>query len=738
MHGLFTSNAYTRDAARAAIAGRNHSRTALWRAQALLTSAAFALAACHDVSGPVQPAAGDALLAVANPGAPAGFFEICKIAGENVAEGDPFQFTLSGPNVVANTINVPAGGCSTAIQANAGPVTVTEVAQPGVTVDLITFFGPGAAASSFNLATRVATVQVIAGGVGNTTIVNFRNKKGFGFVKVCKIGTGAVIGTNFGFTFGGAAAGSAGFSLVAGAGGEANTNCDIVGGSQNPTLFPAGDVVTITEGASATSVISGVQYQGAGSSVLSNRTASVTLGAGENIVTFTNVPPPSTGTLQVCKVGTGAAIGANFQFAATGIPGNSPVNVAVAGGAGPTGNCTPIDGPIPIGTVVTVTEAAAPGFQLTSIVGGTVDLANRRSAITIAAGQNTVTFTNVPAPVVPLYPLQVCKVAGTGVAVGTNFSFVVDALPSVTVAAGPAPTGTCQTVGQFAAGTVVPVTENALAGFAVSNIVISGAATGSVNIANRAASVTIGAGTNTVTFTNVSGTLQLCKIAGNPGAVGQSFSFTNTLVAGTTNVTAASAPGNCVPIGGQITPGTNVSVTEQPIAGFIVLGNQYTRSITIAAGLNTITFTNFKALRECNRTQGFFSTHGVNNPGNQANVVQQTLDFGTLTGSPLVSGGQLVVGGSTLGGSTLTAAEINTILDANAKGGNAEIILLQQLIAAELNVIAQGVAATPPGVLTDIAAAQAILSGGISDAERATALAIAGRLDAFNNSDQCS
>ncbi len=77
-------------------------------------------------------------------------------------------------------------------------------------------------------------------------------------------------------------------------------------------------------------------------------------------------------------------------------------------------------------------------------------------------------------------------------------------------------------------------------------------------------------------------------------------------------------------------------------------------------------------------------------------------------------------------------------LQASSKGGNAYVILAQQYIAAELNVIAG--AAVPAEVFTAMSSAATLLdkweSSGVipkKDPDRATAIALAGLLDGYNN-----
>jgi hypothetical protein len=494
-----------------------------------------------------------------------------------------------------------------------------------------------------------------------------------------------------------------------------------------------GTNITITEGAvpNFELVSIGIVPAGAGTGSVPTRSATVTIGAGNTVVTFTNTRPVVLYPLQVCKVGgMGITAGAPFTFTTT-LTGATPFT-ANAGTAGAPG-CVTI-GSYPAGTAATITEGVVANTAVSSIAfGGPVtgtsfNLAARTATLTTGAGNSTVTFTNVA-----LGTLKVCKIAGTGIALGTNFTFTLGATP-VTVPAGSAGQGGACVIlpNTYAAGTVVRVTETGpLAGTAVSLIAVNPAARGGTpNLADRYVDVTIGAGETAVTFTNVvPATVRVCKIGENPGAIGQTFSFTSNFSAPFTLV-AAAAPGNCTtPVAVAI--GSTATATEAARIGYIVFGNQYTLSTSIVAGLNnTITFRNWAALRACPRTQGFWGTHGPNSPGNQADEVTAALTFGRLTGSPLVTAsGALAL---RVGATNYTPTQIDAIFDQPTKG-DAEIILLHQLLAAQLNVLSMGVAATPDAVEDDIAAAVALLANGIADAEEGAAKTLAGRLDAFNN-----
>jgi hypothetical protein len=169
--------------------------------------------------------------------------------------------------------------------------------------------------------------------------------------------------------------------------------------------------------------------------------------------------------------------------------------------------------------------------------------------------------------------LQICKVAGSGVPVSTNFSFnIPGALPpqpaQVTVSAGAAPGGTCGPVVLMAAGQAT-ITETVPAGIVLAGVSTSPSAglLVSSNLSAGTATVTINVGLQTtVTFIDATqptagtGFVQVCKIAGSGVSPGTMIAFT---VAGNAipPLAAGSAPGgNCsTPV--QVTAGA-VNVQE--------------------------------------------------------------------------------------------------------------------------------------------------------------------------------
>jgi hypothetical protein len=288
------------------------------------------------------------------------------------------------------------------------------------------------------------------------------------------------------------------------------------------------------------------------------------------------------GYLQICKVaGNGVTVGTNFTFTLPGLPASkSPV--IVPAGAAPGGSCSaPIqvlarptvinETPVP-GTNMSLVTSSPNGSLLTS---STPPTPTATVAVTVGL-QTTVTFRNDQFVGIPT-AVVVCKVAGEGVVVGTNFSFTIGAIP-VVVPAGPAPGGNCSAAIEVPPGVTV-ITETApippntvLTGVSASpNSILTG-----TDLTARTATVNLPVGTTSqVTFVNASSTppdrgrVQVCKIAGPGVIIGTVFNFS---VAGVpVQVPAGAAPsGNCAP-SVEVTAGA-VAVTETLPPGYTLVG----------------------------------------------------------------------------------------------------------------------------------------------------------------------
>ena len=372
-----------------------------------------------------------------------GVLRICKVAGSRVADGTLFSFSVAGSPITVHAGPAPAGFCSTSLVLPAGPVIVTETLLVGFQLTAISSL-PSESLVSSDLTDGTATVTVNAGG---QTMLTFENARlpvpATGFLQICKVaGAGIVPGTNFVFMV-------AGTPVTVPAGPPPEGSCSA------PLIEPAGNAA-ITETLLSGTVLTAVSTLPNGSLIASNlSTGAATVfvqNGGQTIVTFVDaIPggPPTTGFLQICKVaGAGIAVGTNFSFTVAGTP------VTVAAGPAPGGSCSlPM---VETAGPVIVVETLPPGTALTSIAtlpGGSLvssNLGAGNATITVnGSGQTIATFLDTIIPVLPGTGfLQICKVAGAGVAVGTPFTFSV-AGTSVTVLAGTAP-GVLQRVAGYA------------------------------------------------------------------------------------------------------------------------------------------------------------------------------------------------------------------------------------------------------------------------------------------------
>ncbi|MEO8050287.1 MAG: ice-binding family protein [Acidobacteriota bacterium] len=541
----------------------------------------------------------------------AGFLQICKVTGTGIVEGANFSFVAALTPVTVPAGPAPGGSCSTLLAMPAGPITITETLPIGVLLTTVSTSPFGMLVSSDLPAGRaMATINP-----GGTTVVTFQNARTpippTGFLQVCKVaGAGIGIGTNFLFSV-------AGTPVTVPAGPPPAGYC-------GPAFAQPAGSVTVAETLLSGTVLTSVATLPSGllvSSNLGSGTATVTVqNGGQTIVTFVDtmpVVPPTTGFLQVCKAaGAGIAVGTNFTFNVAG------TTFAVPAGPAPGGFCSsPIvepPGPVivsetlPAGTALTAVTTIPAGLLVSS------NLAAGTATVTVNAGEQTfVTFLDAVIPVVPRTGfVQICKVAGAGITVGTPFAFSVAGTP-VTVLAGPAPAGSCSTP------LVMPVGATFIAETASQGTVLSSVTTlpsgllVSSNPAAGTATVTVNDGGQTiVTFLNtiVSGTplglLEICKFSGAGVAPGASFSFN---VGGTTvNVPA----GSCVSAA-TLPVGTSIMVAETPSMGTTVSAINVipsdrqgainlsggTVAVTIGTGVTEVDFTNtaggFGLLKVC-------------------------------------------------------------------------------------------------------------------------------------------
>ena len=142
-------------------------------------------------------------------GGTTGTMEICKeqqlpVSAANNLANQIFHYVVTGATGIgtaANPVKVPVGSCSSPFDVTAGPQTVTELNNGTlITPPTGTFSGnfelidvtnlTPASTSSLglvNLATRVANVTIVAGGVNTQLTLQFTNRRTItGFIEICK------------------------------------------------------------------------------------------------------------------------------------------------------------------------------------------------------------------------------------------------------------------------------------------------------------------------------------------------------------------------------------------------------------------------------------------------------------------------------------------------------------------------------------------------------------------------
>jgi hypothetical protein len=218
------------------------------------------------------------------------------------------------------------------------------------------------------------------------------------------------------------------------------------------------------------------------------------------------------GFVEICKQSNSSfPVSGIFDFIATA-PYFSTGTIAV-----PVGECSGAI-QVPSGTV-TLTEAPQIGIAISDftaisydLLGATVNQLLKWTAPDLSATVNVVagdvaqeTLATVTDYEAPPGQLKICKIAGPGVTVGTEFSFTVAAdgnQDTVSIEAGPpAQGGFCELAGTFEVNTPVTITEKAQSRYFVSSITVNPANRGSKFNSNSVVA-TIADGITEVDFTN--------------------------------------------------------------------------------------------------------------------------------------------------------------------------------------------------------------------------------------------
>ena len=419
-------------------------------------------------------------------------------------------------------------------------------------------------------------------------------------IEICKSSANGMSGRTFQYSISGGASVSVNGGRCSGPITVAGSQVTVTEAQSNP----ATDVASVTVRPSLRSV----------SQDLVNRSVTVTTGtstSNETLVTFTNQPQGGNyGTLKVCKLTmTPAYLGRLFSFSANGGPlVSTEANDAFAD---PSSWSCRILGTFQVGSNVNVHEAVPAGTEVQFIDSDPAtaladfNTTTGDSTITVGAGVTVVLYDDEPTPPSGTGWLEICKDPAwldqwhQDPDVHGSFHF------DVTDAAGATYSkdvlvGQCSEPFQVAAG-VSEVTEGPSPGYDLVDVqTIPSDRLLTTNLINRTADVEVPASDSANDETQVHffnqtprAQLKLCKTLG-PGSsdlIGQPFYIDWTAdngAFGTARIVAAAST-QCV-IVGNLPIGSVVGLSEENPGDYI--DSSGPSSITLAAGINTATYTN--------------------------------------------------------------------------------------------------------------------------------------------------
>jgi hypothetical protein len=536
--------------------------------------------------------------------------KVCK-AADPALVGDPFSFTENGgPAFSVDAGTAAAPNCSAIKKFQLGTVVhVHENAVPNVAVGSISVSDNRG--SNVNLANGNVDVTIGSG----VTIVTYTNTvvppTQFGYVEVCKTRGDHYVSGSFNYTIT--------------APGFTTTRSVPVGNCSDAIRVPAGNV-SIAETARAPYYVEGINVSPAGRVVsrnLANGSVVVSVPVGdpstETLVKFRNAT--ATSQIKVCKTLTSnssALTGRVFSFTVSDANGQH-IDRVVAGPPGTT-NCKLDNSRLPVGSLVSITEKAAPNVQVVgvNVAPASQDAGSSGSTARLVVGSGTLTiatFTNEA-----YGTIEVCKIAADPSTATQTFQFSVNGAPAISV-----PANQCSKPLSVPAGTAT-VAESGPANFHLVSVVAKGPdgasrlLTGST--ANPATvSVPYGGVENETVaeFTNAvnTGEFKICKVSSEPTLQNTAFAFTYSYTlpgAGeATQGTASLKPGQCSALSGDIPvvdPQGNsipVYITEAPTPsvkvsnvsvdnGTLVAAdyNAGTATIYVRRGFTTVTYTNVR------------------------------------------------------------------------------------------------------------------------------------------------
>ncbi len=530
----------------------------------VISKGTVTIGAGTDISGKSIGVEGEIDVESSSLGNGSGFIQICKelAPGETTIPANQlFTFRIVG---VTQTYTIPAGSCTAPISVAAGEVTVSEDLRANTAVISIVT-NPANRRVSVSLATRQVVVAVPEGDVTDETVITFTNQTTrTGVIEICKRALDTDVTGFFEFTVQGAPGQT--FAVPVGACSRA-INVTILQEPGTPftanvtelartnfrledaTTFPASrfNSLTLDEGFDANGVELADNTNGGFANVdlLASTTAT-----NQTTVNFFNRSLP--GRVKVCKITAdpNIPVGTLFRFSVTGTVPTDPTTPTLgenntfiidvpAGPDAQDGTCRFVDALFVVGQPVTIVETGlATGQTLPSpltfadtrvsrIRASTPILSSNLATRTVIINARNTTaavdFTNfVFRPAI----LKLCKVAGAGVSVGTNFVFniaLANPLTSMPVSSAPVTVqaGSCvflngpfpavpefPGIGTFNFNTQLIVTEQAAPGVNVTAITSpSGGGLTNVNLANRTATIMLNRAAlsnqfNEIEFTN--------------------------------------------------------------------------------------------------------------------------------------------------------------------------------------------------------------------------------------------
>ena len=531
-----------------------------------------------------------------------GHIEICKTLGSAGLVGvspaanvttpptASFEYTVTdgaGTQTVVVRANAPGGGvaCSAPITVHGSPaadgtftVSVAETVPTWASISALSYTtNYNGATTNVSPIVNPVTVPVLAdGSIAQETRIDYTNVLVTGLLEVCKAPA----------PHSGLASGQFSFRIRGGANpldhtvAFDQTIAVSLNGCSAPIAVPAG-TVNVQEtglGVFVTDVTLGPANPGTSifGTLNSDNSVDVMVAASpanETLVRFFD----ALSTLKLCKIG-GIGFTGPVTFTVTGAAGATGPVTVVAGPA--PGNCIQIPGAIVPGSTISVVEAPTVGAMVedidlngTTLTAPQANLATGTATFAALNGANVLTYENVLAPPVLVKICKAGAAAGSTIALSINGVLASSAPPSgfrgtASTMTGsiliPSTGGTActDTLGPFAYGSTLAVTETPPAGTGLTGATVTGNAGPTATVAGSTASITVGAFGSTaslaiLTLTNGTAPVVPPPVAATGGKVNPSGN--NTSSGGGSSNTSAGGVAAAAP-----SPASATSLTATP------------------------------------------------------------------------------------------------------------------------------------------------------------------------------